>query len=70
MLAELTAEDKQSMVSKFYQLYTDELKETVFDDETAWPPGGERFLHEIMYEDDVKFIFNKLLKQQGLTHKN
>jgi tetratricopeptide (TPR) repeat protein len=40
----------------------------VIDDEVfaaadgpQWPPGGERFLHDIWYRDDVEYVFSRLI---------
>lgn len=61
MLAELAGMQKPAQAERFYQLYLDELHDLVFGDEPWWPPGGNRFLHEVFYSDDVTFVFDRLL---------
>ena len=31
------------------------------------PPGGNRFLHEVFYSDDIYFIFDRLLNVDSKT---
>jgi hypothetical protein len=33
----------------------------LFADEPRWPPGGNLFLHDIWFSDDVDFVFSKLI---------
>lgn len=47
---------------ELYKLYENQLDETVFGQEPVWPPGGNRFLNELWYKDDLKFVFDRLLK--------
>jgi hypothetical protein len=42
------------------------LDEETFADEPHWPPGGNRFLHDIWFREDVEFVLNKLI---GLPRK-
>lgn len=45
-------------------VYDDSVKaltEQVFGEGDRWPPGGEPFLHDVWYKDDVQFVFNRLL---------
>ena len=65
MLAELADQPNSAELSRFYQIYLDELSDKVFGVEPAWPPGGNRFLHEIFYSDDVTFIFNRFFHLKG-----
>jgi tetratricopeptide (TPR) repeat protein len=52
---------------KLYETYLKELDDQLFGEEPVWPPGGERFLHDIWYRDDLTFVFDKLLK---LVHRS
>ncbi len=52
---------------KLYETYLKELDDQLFQEEPVWPPGGERFLHDIWYREDLTFVFNKLLK---LVHRS
>jgi tetratricopeptide (TPR) repeat protein len=47
---------------KRYETYLKELDEELFGEEPVWPPGGERFLHDIWYREDLTFVFDRLLK--------
>ncbi len=47
---------------KLYETYLKELDDELFGEEPVWPPGGERFLHDIWYREDLTFVFNRLLK--------
>lgn len=46
---------------KAYASSLEELGESTFSDEPRWPPGGNRFLSETLYSDDIHFIFDQLL---------
>ncbi|MBA3993047.1 MAG: hypothetical protein C0469_05915, partial [Cyanobacteria bacterium DS2.3.42] len=50
-----------------YETYLKELDDELFGEEPVWPPGGERFLHDIWYREDLTFVFNRLLK---LVHRS
>ncbi len=52
---------------KLYETYLKELDDELFGEEPAWPPGGERFLHDIWYREDLTFVFSRLLK---LVHRS
>lgn len=52
----------QTESRKLYELYKNQFDETVFGQEPVWPPGGNRFLNELWYKEDLKFIFDRLLK--------
>lgn len=47
---------------KLYEIYLKELDEELFGEEPVWPPGGERFLHDVWYREDLTFVFDRLLK--------
>jgi tetratricopeptide (TPR) repeat protein len=61
MLSLLRQENKAEASAKLRQVYLTEFKETVFSDEPQWPPGGNRFLHELFYWNDLEFIFDDRL---------
>jgi len=65
VLAELLAEDQPQAAARLYQLYMDELKDRVFGEEPWWPPGGNRYLPEVLYSDDARFIFDRLLPAES-----
>lgn len=44
-----------------YKKYRDELDDEVFGKEPVWPPGGNRFLHDVFYRDDITYIFDRLI---------
>jgi tetratricopeptide (TPR) repeat protein len=48
--------------NQFWKSYEDDLDDDVFGDEPAWPPGGNRFLHDVWYREDLSFIVDKLVK--------
>jgi tetratricopeptide (TPR) repeat protein len=60
MLSLLRQTNRNEAADKMRQVYLTEFKETVFTDEPQWPPGGNRFLHELFYWNDLEFIFNDL----------
>lgn len=39
----------------------DDLNESTFAGEPMWPPGGDRFVHDLYYSQDIYFVFNRLL---------
>jgi len=49
------------------------LTESTFAHEPMWPPGGNRFIHDVFYKDDINFVFDRLLdapsKQAGSSEK-
>ncbi len=55
---------------ELYKKYMDELKESTFEQEPMWPPGGNRFLAENFYSDDISFIFDRLLSPTNVSGKN
>src|SRR5205814_1974078 len=64
MISLLISENKPQAALKLYNLYLDDLRDLVFGDEPWWPPGGNRFLHEMFYQDDTKFVFDRLLHKK------
>lgn len=44
-----------------YDQTMEALKESTFGEEPVWPPGGNRFVHDVFYSDDIYFIFDPLL---------
>ena len=47
---------------KRFQSDLKQLDEDLFGEEPVWPPGGERFLHDVWYRDDLTFVYERLLK--------
>jgi tetratricopeptide (TPR) repeat protein len=41
--------------------YSAKLDDEVFGKEPAWPPGDIRYVDSVWYEDDLKFVLNRLL---------
>ncbi|MBI4534496.1 MAG: tetratricopeptide repeat protein [Candidatus Melainabacteria bacterium] len=68
MLSWLKQDNALTSATRFYHLYLDELDELVFGQEPMWPPGGNRYLHEILYRDDVTFILDRLLHNGSSRH--
>lgn len=62
MVALLEATKDKPKARKFYDLYAEELDYEVFGTEPHWPPGGNTFVHDIWYKDDLEFVLNKLVK--------
>lgn len=48
--------------NRLYDTYLKELDDELFGEEPVWPPGGERFLHDVWYREDLTFVFDKLLR--------
>lgn len=62
----MIAADKKDLksdteIENLCKSYLDKLDENVFGDEPWWPPGGNRFLSERLYRDDVLFLAKQLL---------
>jgi predicted Zn-dependent protease len=62
MLSLLMSAGESKEAASFYQTYSKQLQEKYFGEEPIWPPGGQTFLHALFYQEDLDFIFNKLLK--------
>jgi tetratricopeptide (TPR) repeat protein len=56
----LLAQDKHS-ARDYYQISLADLKEKVFGDEPNWPPGGNRFLGDLFFTDDIRFVYDRLI---------
>lgn len=54
-------DDGQTAVEDSYSDAINALIENTFGEEPVWPPGGNRFVHDVFYSDDIYFIFNKVL---------
>jgi hypothetical protein len=52
-----------------YDLYVQRLIDIAFGDEPLWPPGGNRFLHELIYLDDATFVFDRLIGKRASDKK-
>ncbi len=62
MVALLEATKDQPKAHRFYEIYAEELDYEVFGTEPHWPPGGNTFVHDIWYKDDLEFVLNKLVR--------
>ncbi len=47
-------------VRETYLQSLSDLDEHVFGSEPVWPPGGEGFVHDVWYRDDLCFVFDHL----------
>lgn len=56
----LLARDRKS-ARDYYQTSLADLKENVFGDEPMWPPGGNRFLGDLFFTDDIRFVYDRLI---------
>jgi tetratricopeptide (TPR) repeat protein len=45
-----------------YKKTMSDLGESTFFDEPRWPPGGNLYVRDPFYSDDIRFIFDRLLK--------
>ena len=61
----ITADKKEpksdTEIENICKSYLEKLDENVFGAEPWWPPGGNRFLSERLYRDDVIFLGKQLL---------
>lgn len=39
----------------------DDFAESTFKTDPVWPPGGNSFLHDVFYSEDIYFVLNRLL---------
>lgn len=62
MVALLEELKNQPKARKFYDIYVEELDYEVFGTEPHWPPGGNTFVHDVWYREDMKFVLDKLIK--------
>lgn len=58
------AKSQEASARELYDNYLKQLNEEVFTRHPVWPPGGAPFLHELFYEDDLKFVFQNLLNKR------
>jgi len=54
----------KAAADKVFDEYKKKADQEIFGEDPPWPPGGNRFLHDIWYKDDVEFIFNRLMSRQ------
>lgn len=69
MLAVLKGGANPASAARLYDLYLQDLIDTVFGQEPLWPPGGNRYLHELIYLDDATFIFDRLIGKREESGK-
>jgi tetratricopeptide (TPR) repeat protein len=51
----------QEAAKKQYEKQHDQLVEEFFEQEPKWPPGGNLFFHDTIYQDDMDYVFKRLL---------
>lgn len=61
MIATVAGAGDRTRAAKFYDMYVEQMRDIVFGQEPLWPPGGNRYLHELIYQDDLLYIFDRLL---------
>ncbi|HEY9871567.1 MAG TPA: hypothetical protein V6D08_20590, partial [Candidatus Obscuribacterales bacterium] len=61
MIAVLKTGEKPGQAARLYDIYVQRLTDLVFGEEPLWPPGGNRYLHELIYLDDATFVFDRLI---------
>jgi len=69
MIAMLKTGDHPPEALKLYGLYIQQLIDIVFGDEPLWPPGGNRYCHELIYLDDATFVFDRLIGKRASAEK-
>ena len=57
-------EKSKDAAQRQYIQYQDELVAEFFEKEPKWPPGGNLFFHEVIYQDDMDYVFKRLLDIQ------
>ncbi len=62
MVALIEETKDQPKARKFYEIYKEELDYEVFGTEPHWPPGGNTFVHDVWYREDLQFVLDKLVK--------
>jgi hypothetical protein len=61
LLAWLQAGDSSEAARSYYQITLNDLKDQVFGEEPCWPPGGNHFLPETIYQEDLRYVLDRLL---------
>ncbi len=64
MLSILRAGGDEANVDHFYEMYSEKMDLDVFGEEPWWPPGGNRFVDDNWYRDDLHFVFDRILKKK------
>jgi tetratricopeptide (TPR) repeat protein len=65
MIAILKSSEKPGQAVRLYDIYVNRLIDLVFGEEPLWPPGGNRYLHELIYLDDATFVFDRLIGKRS-----
>jgi tetratricopeptide (TPR) repeat protein len=63
MLASFLDAGSKDKARQFAQISIDDLNEQVYVGEPMWPPGGDHFLNDLFYVDDIKFLLGRLASQ-------
>jgi tetratricopeptide (TPR) repeat protein len=56
---------KLGAAQKSFKEYTLKLDNEVFGKEPPWPPGGDRFLTDVWYKDDLDFVFGRIIGEKN-----
>jgi hypothetical protein len=49
---------------KAFTEYSKYLDENLFGNDPVWPPGGERFLTDVWYKEDIDFVIGPIFEKQ------
>lgn len=69
MIALLKDSNNPVLALKMYDLYIQQLIDIVYGEEPLWPPGGNRFVHDIIYLDDAAFVYDRLIGKRESDSK-
>lgn len=61
LMAWLQKYGKSQAARQYYHVTLNDLDDEVFGDEPCWPPGGNHFLPETIYQEDLRFVLDRLL---------
>jgi hypothetical protein len=61
LLSLLLKNDKPG-AQKAFDEYSKKLDADVFGEEPVWPPGGDRFVTDVWYKDDLHFVLDPLIR--------
>lgn len=61
-LVAMERQKSQAEAQKEYARQHDQLVEEFFEQEPKWPPGGNLFFHDTIYQDDMDYVFKRLLE--------
>jgi len=61
----LLGNGKSDAAQKSFEEYTSKLDDEVFGKDPPWPPGGDRFLTDVWYKDDLDFVFRRIIGEKN-----